>query len=114
MQIDVSQVHRLASDLAAAPARVEREVGEVLADGADDLAARARALVPVATGATRASIQASGSGLEQVVSAGGAAIFLEYGTSRMAPRSFLRPAAEVVEPQLAQGVERAASRVLDG
>ena len=53
----------------------------------------ARSLVAVDTGATKRSIEVKGN----EVSAGEAAIFLEFGTVRMEPQPFLRPAARLAK-----------------
>lgn len=101
MSSDVSALRKLAADLDAAPARVRHDVEGVLDQAADDLAARARALAPVETGELRNSIRASGAGMDRAVTAAAPhAIFQEFGTRHMAPRPFMGPAADAIEPKL--------------
>jgi HK97 gp10 family phage protein len=64
---------------------------------ADQIVLKARAIVPVRTGALRASITKMGGGMRWVATAtAGYAIFVEFGTRKMAAQPFLRPAAEAV------------------
>lgn len=71
----------------------------VVAKAALDIEAQAKARAPVRTGFLRSSIAASGAGLEWQVSVGAAyAVFVEFGTSRMAARPYLVPAVEAVAP----------------
>lgn len=58
-----------------------------------EVAETARGLVPVETGETLASIEETAEG----VVAGSAAIYLEFGTYKMAPEPFMRPAADAVD-----------------
>jgi HK97 gp10 family phage protein len=78
------------------PARVDA----IAARGAGQTAKSARALVPVRTGALRASIRVERSGVGHAVRAGGGAVdyaaYVEFGTRRMAARPYLRPALESV------------------
>lgn len=62
-------------------------------DGADVTVAQAKQTVPVRTDKTRNSIQKVGSGQVREVEAREGAIPIELGTSRMAARPFLMPAA---------------------
>ena len=62
---------------------------------ADAVVERARARVPVRTGALRASIRKAGGGRRWIVTATMAyAAFVEFGTRFMAARPYLRPAIE--------------------
>lgn len=101
-----------AADLAAAGPKVQRASEKALVDTAEAIAQRARSLVPVQTGATRASIRVTGSGAERTVTAGGAAPYLEFGTSSMAPHPFLYPATDAEEPRLTAALERAVGDAL--
>lgn len=86
------------------------------------MAARARSLAPVRTGALRASITASPPSVQAgvvsvTVAAGGGTVdyapFVERGTSRMAPQPFMRPAVDAgipdLEKQLADDVAKLAA-----
>ncbi len=71
----------------------------VVAKAAFDIEGRAKMAAPVDTGFLKSSIQASGGGLEWVVSAGAEySVHQEFGTRHMAPHPFLIPAAEMVRP----------------
>lgn len=101
MPTDTSALRKLAADLDAAPARVRRDIEGALAQAADDLVARARALAPVETGELRNSIKAGGSGMEVTVSATAPpAVYVEHGTRNMQPRPFMGPATDAIEPEL--------------
>ena len=66
------------------------------------VAETARGLVPVDTGETRDSIVET----EEGVTAGGAALYLEFGTYKMASRPFLRPAADSASEFDVAGIAR--------
>ncbi len=77
----------------------------VLDKAAHDVEGRAKALVPVDTGATKNSITVSGNGLERRIGPSTEyAPSLEFGTVRMAARPFLTPAIEQVGPGFARAV----------
>jgi hypothetical protein len=62
-------------------------------DLADDTAERMRSDVPRLTGETADSIHVVNTGEgEREIHLGGASLFLIFGTSKMAPRDFARPA----------------------
>lgn len=66
------------------------------------IAERARELVRVDTGETQASITTSVDGEPDAVGAGGAALFLEYGTVNMPAYPFLGPATSQVQEEFAR------------
>ena len=72
----------------------------VLQKSARDIEARAKAVVPVDTGALKNSIQArSVAALTWEVAVGQSyAVYVEFGTHRMPARPYLTPAFEVVRP----------------
>jgi HK97 gp10 family phage protein len=79
------------------PARVDA----IAQRGAEQTAKSARVLVPVRTGALRASIRAERTPGGYAVRAGGGAVdyaaYVEFGTRRMAAQPYLRPALESVQ-----------------
>jgi HK97 gp10 family phage protein len=87
---------KLRALIAELPARADAIAGR----GAGHAAKSARALVPVRTGALRASIRAERTDAGHAVRAGGGAVdyaaYVEFGTQRMAAQPYLRPAVESV------------------
>lgn len=80
-------------------AQMEERASQVVRKSAIDIEARAKAVVPVDTGALKASIQSEHNGLQSVVSVGqDYGIFVNYGTYKMAARPFFTSAIEVVTP----------------
>ncbi len=74
-------------------AKMNAEAKEVKARALERIAEEARLRVRVDSGATQESIQV----LDDTVDAGEAALFLEYGTVKMAAYPFLGPAADAVQ-----------------
>lgn len=92
IDVDVSEVLDLAADLVSGAAKVATEAGDAVSDAADELRSDAQSAAPVLTGALRQSITAEGSGTDWEVSAGARyAVYVEMGTSKMAPQPFLFP-----------------------
>jgi hypothetical protein len=88
--------------------------GAVAAEATEELlgqsvAGVARAKVPVLSGETKDSIVVTDEGVE----AGGAALYLEFGTVNMPAEPFLRPAADVAET-FEPALVALASRILGG
>jgi len=80
-----------------------------------DIEAGAKARAPVDTGFLRNSIRAT----QYVTAIGGEVVaganyahFVEYGTSRMAPKPYMGPAVDAVLPSFEQAIERIAA--MDG
>ena len=74
----------------------------------EDVAGTARAMVAVDTGETEDSIQITPEG----VVAGGAAIYLEFGTYKMAAQPFMRPAADSADDGAASEAASVAFRAI--
>ena len=73
-------------------ARAEDGIQAALGDAATDIEVEAATVVPVATGALQDSIGHEVGDRKAIVYAGMPyAVHVEYGTSRMAARPFLRP-----------------------
>jgi hypothetical protein len=92
-------------------ARVERLQG-IVAKYADLIVQEAKRLSPVDTGALRASITAHLDGLMAEITAGEGlpdirAVVMEYGSSRVAARSYLRPAMERYAPDFIREIQAA-------
>lgn len=102
MGVDASQVHHLAADLAAAPAKTEPGFIRSVSHAADRTQRNARRFAPVLTGALREGIVVEGHGLTaSVVSTIRYADYVEYGTSDTAPQPYMRPAADLAAGPLA-------------
>jgi HK97 gp10 family phage protein len=91
-----------------------REVGELIRASAEVAARVARAYAPRRTGRLASAIGVTGSGMfwrAGVDSSVDYGHFLEYGTSRMSARPFMRPGAEAAEVEVARGTGRLADRL---
>ncbi len=108
VEVDVSEVVALAGVLAAAGPKVATLTSAALTDVASRTVAVAKSAAPVDTGALRDSISSSGAGTERNIGTSVRyARFVEYGTSKMGPRPFISPAANVAEQLLPAEIERA-------
>lgn len=104
---DASEVTNLAADLAESGSKVEKVSSERLGEIARKLQADAKAAAPVATGELRDSITMSGGRDYRRVTAGVRyAVFVEFGTSVMAPQPFLWPAADGAQADLADELSK--------
>lgn len=83
-------------------ARMNAESDLVKKRALEAIAERARELVRVDTGETKSSITTDVPGEPDAVGAGGAGLFLEYGTVNMPAYPFLGPATSQVQEQFAR------------
>lgn len=116
VHIDTSEVRKLAVDLNRAGGRVGAKTAQVIRKTAHDIQADAQQLAPVDTGALKNSISVSFEGdgrfggmsaeIGPTVDYG---LYVEEGTSRMAPQPYLSPAfdrrAPIMETALGRVVE---------
>lgn len=90
---DFSEIRRLAQDLSAAAESLVPRIGLAISKTTKDIEADAKILAPVDTGNLRNSISASydhlGSEIGPTAEYG---LYVEEGTSRMAPQPYLGPA----------------------
>lgn len=112
IRVDASELVALAADMAGGPARLLRSGLSETERSAEAMAQTARQLAPVETGLLRGSITAEVTGLQAEVGPNvDYAVFVEYGTSRMAPQPFMGPAGDLHEAgyadSLADGAEDA-------
>jgi len=92
----------------------------IAARHARDVVRKAKQLVPVDTGALRASIRISDTSEAVNLGLAGSTVeagqpyagFVEYGTSRMAPQPFMRPAMDSVRNPFRQDILEAAAMVV--
>ena len=93
-------------------ARFPGAVRAVVAKAALDIEADAKALCPVDTGALWGSIKTQVEGMSAKVTASkDYAGYVEFGTYKMAPRAFMRPAADINEPKFIAAMEALAANL---
>jgi HK97 gp10 family phage protein len=112
IRVDASELAALAADMAGGPARLLRLGLSETERSAEAMAQTGRQLAPVETGLLRSSITADINDLQaEVGPTVYYAVFVEYGTSRMAPQPFMGPAGDMHEADyadsLADGAEDA-------
>ena len=121
---------RLAARLDAIPGEVVAQLRPALVKSAEEVADRMRALVPVDEGDLKASITVTGPGEttpayaegggkrtahanQALVTAGAPKVrhghFLEFGTVKLAPRPFMRPAWRLAKLRVERRIARAIS-----
>lgn len=94
IEVEVKGSEEIAKILEGLPLKLREKVDARLGEGAEIVAERARAIVPVRTGYLRSTIMVTRRGPLQwrVLAYAFYAKFVEYGTSRMAAKPYLRPA----------------------
>jgi len=99
LEIKVEKLEDVIRFLETAPPRIQEKVDEQLGVGAGIVADQARELAPFSTGYLRSTI-----GFERqaplqwnVYAAAHYAKFVEYGTSKMAPKPYMRPALALTQ-----------------
>lgn len=115
MTFDARQLGVLAVDLKGAPDKVLQLASMVVAKTAFDIEAYAKMMAPVDVGTLRNSINTQnypGSLTATVGPSVNYAAFVEYGTSRMRPQPYMRPAAERFEPIFHDAMYKVMSQVL--
>lgn len=116
--IENGDLRRLRADLGRAGAEAERRAGVVVRKVAFDIVRDAKAIAhqkfsSQATGATANSINAKVSNLEaEIGPTTYYAWFVENGTSRMAPKPFMGPAADRHEDPFAQAMAQIVEEAL--
>lgn len=122
MPSDASEIRRLAASLTNVGARTGILAQAVVRKTAKDIEATAKNLVPVDTGNLKGSIGTSD--LRTVGQSGGLSAeigptaeygaFVEFGTSRMAPRPYMGPAADRHLPMFEQAITQMGLEALNG
>ena len=112
----LEQINTIVVSLVTAVKDVERRADQVIDKTANDIANTAKQLVPVDTGATKASI-----GYDRPLGADLVAIIgptteyaphLEWGTARMAPRAFMGPSLDIHSPRFVKAMIQLGGDVL--
>jgi HK97 gp10 family phage protein len=113
--VDTSELNRIAIDLGRSGPAAVAAVRRVLDRSAAAIERDAKAFCPVDTGFLRNSISRDVFGLTAEVGASASyAAFVEYGTSRTAPRAFLGPAFDRNAPDFVEAVAAAAADGING
>lgn len=107
------QVRIVSNRLPAIAAAIRPTVSTEVKKAGLAIQARAQSMAPVKTGTLRRSITTQfPTDLSAVVGPSvHYGIFLEFGTRRMAPRPYMRPAAEAVLPGFAAAVKAALGKL---
>jgi len=102
IEIKVEQLEDVIQFLEKAPPRIQEKVDEQFGVGASITAEQARELAPFRTGYLRSTIGFERQALLHWIVYAGAYYsgFLEYGTSKMAPRPYMRPALTLTQPTI--------------
>jgi HK97 gp10 family phage protein len=116
------QLRRLAADIAKAAATTGRRAQTVVRKTAYDIERTAKNLVPVDTGNLKGSIGhsdaravgRSGSLAIEIGPTANYGIYVEMGTSRMAPQPFMGPAADQHTPAFEQAMAQLGLEGLNG
>jgi HK97 gp10 family phage protein len=107
MDVDTSELVALAAELEAAAGKVAKVSSEKLSGFAREVRDDAKANAPVDEGTLRDSIELYGGEDWRIIRATARhSVFVEYGTSKMAPQPFMWPAARRVESRLFREYER--------
>lgn len=107
-EFDVSELHRLAGDLATEAAVASGRMEKIIEEATERLYVKAASSAPVRTGALKASISRDQSRLaRRVYSPLRQGFFQEFGTSKHPPQAWLLVHAEEAQRQLAADVQRA-------
>lgn len=111
--IDASELNALAADLSNVAGKIGPKVQTVMRKIARDIEADAKAFAPVDTGNLRSSIGhsdlrtvgQSGTLEVEIGPTANYGVFVEFGTSRMAPHAFMGPAFDRRSPGFVSALE---------
>lgn len=122
MTFDASELRELAHSFTEVPRTLGQLTRTVVRKTATDIASTAKTIAPVDTGNLKSSIGTSdlramgtsGSIEAEIGPTANYGIYLEFGTSRMAPQPFMGPALEKNSPAFEQAMAEIAERALNG
>lgn len=113
MSFDASEWNQLAADLGKAGPKMQKRGQDVLTKVLADGTREAQAFAPVDTGNLRNSISWERRGLAGEFGAtADYALYVEEGTSRMAPHAFVGPAFDRQQPVFMTAIEALAKEIL--
>lgn len=115
IEFDASDYDKLSSDLGTVSKKAGTMAALAVKKTAKDIEFMAKTIAPVDTGNLRNSIKTSDlrhtstNNPEAAVTVSAEyGVFLELGTSRMAPQPFMKPAADLAEPGFLKAMEQIA------
>jgi HK97 gp10 family phage protein len=113
VRFEAREWNQLAEDLGRAPARIQTKAQLVLRKVTADGSREAQAFAPVDTGNLRNSINWSVIGLEGEFGATAEyALYVEEGTSTMAPQAFVGPAFDRQQPIFVSAIAALTAEIL--
>lgn len=113
-EIDVTDLDRYVLQLEQAAGGIDKEARGVAVKWANVGAGIAKSLVPVDTGRLKDSIEVSTTrGVARMVASAPYAGFVEFGTVRMAPQPYMRPAVAAIRGRFQRELVEVAARRLD-
>lgn len=115
VNIDASEVTQLSVDLAREPATKIRRVQRAIRKTASDVERDGKILAPVDTGNLENSISTSvehGGLAAEIGPTANYGHYVEFGTSRMSPQPYMRPAFDRNTPGLVFALEKIAGDIL--
>lgn len=113
MGFESSGLRSLSIDLGRAGARAVPLASKAVRKTAHDIEADAKVFVPVDTGNLRNSISTDVGVLSaEIGPTAEYGLYVEGGTSRMAPQPYMDPAADRREPELVKALEQIADGIL--
>lgn len=110
----VGGLNRLIANLEATEGRMARDAPDIVQRAGTRYQSRAKFFVPVDTGELRGSITIDPGGTldVRVTAHAGYAGFVEWGTTRAAPQSFMGPAEQSVTPEVVDEFRDLGRRIL--
>lgn len=112
MAVEYSEIYQLAASLEKA-GEARKKASAAVRRSAFAIEARAKQAAPVDTGNLRNSISTTSSGLSaEIGPTASYGIYLEMGTWRMAPRSYLTPAFKATVPEFVSAMDLIAKEAI--